>query len=95
MYQVSGPVPLSKVVGWFTYRRDLAVLKGADDTVDLKLTVDICLLLLDVGGLVDLGGRHLARGLGTVRGVCRWVCITGRGEVRVGYHNWGYQKGAE
>jgi len=40
-----------------TYGRNLAELKGADDAVDLKLTIDISLFLLEVGRFVD--GSHV------------------------------------
>lgn len=55
-----------------TYGRDLALLEGADDAVDLELAVDIGLLLLLDGGLVHVGGRHgcgcTGRGNRSVRG---------------------------
>lgn len=43
-----------------TYRWDLAVLESVDDAVELELAVDIGLLHLDIGGLVDVG-RHVVR----------------------------------
>lgn len=40
-----------------THRRDFARLEGADDAVDLELPVHVGLLLLDVGGFVDVWGH--------------------------------------
>ena len=37
-----------------TYRGDLAILKGVDDTVELELSVDILLLLLHIDRLIDV-----------------------------------------
>lgn len=62
------------------YRWDFAILEGADDTVELELAVDISLLLLDVGGLVDArgscashvdfrNGAHAVIGKGWISGV--------------------------
>jgi hypothetical protein len=40
-----------------TYRWDLAVLEGADDTIDLKLAVDVGLLLLLHHRTVHIGSH--------------------------------------
>ncbi len=40
-----------------TYRGDLAGLEGLENAVDLKFAVDIGILLLDVGRLVDVGSH--------------------------------------
>lgn len=39
-----------------THRRNLAVLEGRNDSVDLELSVDIGLLRLDVCRFVDIWG---------------------------------------
>jgi len=49
-----------------TYRWDLASLEGSEHAIELELAVDIGLLLLDVGGFVDLR-RHDDDG--------RWVSL--------------------
>lgn len=41
-----------------TYRWDLALLKGADDAIDLELPVDVGLLHLEVGGSVHRMRSH-------------------------------------
>lgn len=47
---------LTRVLGnLVTYRGHLAILEGADNTVDLKLAVNISLLLLRIQWLVDGG----------------------------------------
>ena len=40
-----------------TYRGDLAVLERAHDAIKLELSVDIGLLLLRVGGFVNVGSH--------------------------------------
>lgn len=39
-----------------TNRRDLAILEGRNDTIDLELSVDIGLLCLDICRFVDVWG---------------------------------------
>lgn len=43
--------------GGGTYRGDLAGLESLEDAVNLKFAVDVGILLLDVGGLVDVGSH--------------------------------------
>lgn len=40
-----------------TYRGDLAGLEGSVDAVQLKFAVDVGILLLEIGGLVDVGSH--------------------------------------
>jgi hypothetical protein len=41
-----------------TYRWELAIGEGREDTIELELLIDILLLLLKVGRTVDPSGRH-------------------------------------
>lgn len=45
---------MSRMVEQKTYRREFPILEGMKDAVDLQLAIDVILLLLGVGGSVDI-----------------------------------------
>lgn len=48
---------LARILVRITYRGDFALLESAENAVDLKFSVDIRLLLLDIRRLVDVGSH--------------------------------------
>lgn len=45
-------------MGLTTYGWDFAILESSENSIELKLAVNVGLLQLDVGRSIDLGGRR-------------------------------------